>query len=148
MQTMVTLTAEESLRLIAQAIVALKAVKYARQKGFIDFSLCTSAAFIVQELLGKESVDPGKYCCGFIYAKRSCSVPQKHREKLLLLERGKPHWLNFPEENLTPYLDQMDADDIIIKSGNVLDLNGKAAVLIASPDLYALYKFLMLSSSV
>ncbi len=32
MQTMVTLTAEESLRLIAQAIVALKAVKYARQK--------------------------------------------------------------------------------------------------------------------
>jgi hypothetical protein len=61
MQTMVTLTAEESLRLIAQAIVALKAVKYARQKGFIGFSLCTSAAYIIQELLGKESV----VCRGF-----------------------------------------------------------------------------------
>jgi len=134
MQAMVTLTAEESLRLIAKSVAALKAVKYAKQKGFIGFSLCTSAAFIIQELLGNQSVDPAKYCCGFIYTKGSCSVPPKHREKLLLLEKGKPHWLNFPEENLTPYFDLMGANDIIVKSGNVLDPNGKAGTLVASPD--------------
>jgi len=134
MQAMVTLTTEESLRLIAKSVVELKTVKHAHEKGFIGFSLCTSAAFIIQELIGKDSVDPGRYCCGFIYSNGSCSVPRKHREKLLMLEKGKPHWLNFPEENLAAFFDQMDANDIIIKSGNVLDPYGRAGVLVASPD--------------
>ena len=131
---MVTLTTEESLRLIAKAVVALKVVRNAALKGFIGFSLCTSCGFIIQELLGKDAIDPGRYCCGFIYAKGSCSVPPKHREKLLLLERGAPRWLNFPEENCTIYIDRMGADDIIIKSGSIIDPSGKAAVLVSSPD--------------
>jgi hypothetical protein len=50
------------------------------------------------------------------------------------LNRGVPQWLNFPEEKLTPFFDQMGADDIIIKSGNVLDPGGRVGVLVASPD--------------
>lgn len=134
MQAMVTLTAEESLRLIAKAVAALKAVRNAYKKGFIGFSLCTSCGYIIQELIGADAVDPGRYCCGFIHAKGSCSVPPKDREKLLLLEKGTPRWLNFPAENFSAFFDQMDADDIIVKSGSVLDPSGKAGVLVSSPD--------------
>lgn len=134
MQAMVTLTTEESLRLIAKSIVEKKCVKYAHENGFIGFSFCTSAAFIIQELLGEQAVDPSKYCCGFIHSRGSCSVPAKHREKLLLLNKSTPHWLDFPEEKLTPFFDQMGADDILIKSGNLLDPDGRVGVLVASPD--------------
>jgi len=134
MQAMVTITAEESLRLIAKAVAAMKAVRNAHKKGFIGFSLCTSCGFIIQELLGTDAVDPGKYCCGFIHAKGSCSVPPKHREKLLLLEKGTPRRLNFPKENFSAFFDQMGADDIIIKSASVLDPSGKAGVLVSAPD--------------
>jgi hypothetical protein len=131
---MVTLTVEESLRLIARAIAVMPKVQEAKQQGMIGFCLCTSAGFVVQELIGADSVDPAKYCCGFIYHKGSCSVPPKHREKQLLLDKGRPRWLNFPEENLSGYLGRMGADDIVIKSGNVLDPNGEVGVLLASPD--------------
>ena len=61
-------------------------------------------------------------------------MPDKRREKLLLLEQGKPRWLNFPAEDLTKFLDRMDADDVIIKSGNIMDPAGNVGVLVASPD--------------
>jgi len=134
MQAMVTLTTEESLRLIAKSVAALHTVKQAGENGNIGFSLCSSAAYIIQDLLGKDSVDPSKYCCGFIHSRGSCSVPPQHREKLLLLEKGSPRWLNFPDEMITPYFDHMKVGDIIIKSGNVLDPSGKAGVLVASPN--------------
>ena len=75
MQAMVTLTTEESLRLIAKSVAALHSVQQASENGNIGFSLCSSAAFIIQELIGKDSVDPSKYCCGFIHSRGSCSVP-------------------------------------------------------------------------
>ncbi|MBW1737023.1 MAG: hypothetical protein JRJ69_05555 [Deltaproteobacteria bacterium] len=134
MQAMITLTSEESKRLIAKGIAAMDSVQKAKRDGFIGFSLCTSCGYIIQELLGKDMVDPSRYCCGFIYGKGSCGVPGKNREKLLLLKKGKPCWLNFPEENLTKYIDYMGTDDIIIKSGNLLDPSGAAGVLVSSPD--------------
>ncbi|MBW1961561.1 MAG: hypothetical protein JRJ04_08895 [Deltaproteobacteria bacterium] len=134
MQAMVTLTSEESKRLIAKAVSRMEAVKKAREEGFIGFSLCTSAGYVIQELLGVDKIDPSGYCCGFIYSGGSCSVKKAHREKLLLLEKGRPRWLNFPEEDLTVAISAMDKDDIIIKSGNVMDPNGNVGVLLASPD--------------
>ena len=134
MQAMVTLRTEASLRLIAKAVAALETVIKASTEGFIGFSLCTSCGYIIQELMGADAVDPGRYACGFIHAKGSCAVPAKDREALLLLDRGRPRRLNFPEENCSAFFDQMGASDIIIKSGNVLDPAGRAGVLVASPD--------------
>ena len=52
MQAMVTLTTEESLRLIAKSVAALlRAVKYARENGHIGFSLCSSAARRIQLII-------------------------------------------------------------------------------------------------
>ena len=134
MQAMVTLTSEESKRLIARAIAAMEPIHRAKEKGLIGFSLCTSCGYVIQELLGVQAVNPGGYCCGFIYADGSCSVSDKQQEKLLLLEKGKPRWLNFPEENVTKFIDRMDADDVIIKSGNIMDPARNVGVLTASPD--------------
>ncbi|UCF89834.1 MAG: hypothetical protein JSW39_16170, partial [Desulfobacterales bacterium] len=134
MQALVTLTSEESRRLVAKAVARLEAVRQAQKSGLIGFCLCTSCGYIIQEILGTAAVDPGGYCCGFIHGQGSCSVPDQKREKLLLLEKGQPRWLDFPHENFTEFLDRMDAEDVIIKSGNLMDPHGNVGVLVASPD--------------
>lgn len=134
MKAMVTLTPEESKRLIAKSIARMESVRRAKRRGLIGFSLCTSCGYVIQELLGERSINLSGYCCGFVYAGGSCSVPTGKQEKLLLLDRGKKRWLNFPEENFTRFIDQMDGDDIIIKSGNLIDPAGNVGVLVASPD--------------
>jgi hypothetical protein len=134
MQAMVTLTSEESKRLIAKALAAMGAVRRAVAEGLIGFSLCTSCGYVIQELFDAVQVDPQRYCCGFLYAGGSCSVPDLKREKLLLVEQGRLHWLNFPEENFTRFIERMGAEDVIIKSGNLMDPDGNAGVLVASPD--------------
>ena len=133
-QAMVTLTSEESKRLIAKAIVRMESVRKAQKEGLIGFSLCTSSGYIVEEILGKDSIDISAYCSGFIHRKGSCCVPDRKREKLLLLLQGTPHWLDFPEENFARYFDRMNKDDIIIKSGNLMDPDRNVGVLLASPD--------------
>ncbi|MBW2124070.1 MAG: hypothetical protein JRH07_19810 [Deltaproteobacteria bacterium] len=134
MQAMVTLTPEESKRLIAKSIAHMEPVRKAKEEGLIGFSLCTSAGYVIEELLGRGAVSLSGYCCGFIYSGGSCVVPPDRRERLLLLERGEKRWLDFPEENLKAFIDRMDQDDIIIKSGNLIDPEGNVGVLVASPD--------------
>lgn len=134
MQAMVTLTSEESKRLIAKSIAAMEAVQKARHEGLIGFSLCTSCGYVIQEVLGERSINLSGYCCGFIYSGGSCAVPSHRQEGLLLLEKGEERRLNFPEENFTAYIDRMDGDDVIIKSGNVMDPDGNVGVLVAAPN--------------
>ena len=134
MKAMITLTSEESKRLIAKSIARMKPVQRAKNEGLIGFSLCTSCGYVIQELLGERSINLSGYCCGFIYAGGSCAVPPDKQERLLLLDRGKERWLNFPEESFTAFIGQMDGDDIIMKSGNLIDPEGNVGVLVASLD--------------
>jgi hypothetical protein len=131
---MVTLTPEESKRLIAKSIARMEPIQKAKSEGLIGFSLCTSCGYVIQELLGNRSINLSGYCCGFIYSGGSCAVPSNRGERLLLLERGEKRWLNFPEENFTTYIDQMDGDDVIIKSGNLMDPEGNVGVLVVAPN--------------
>ncbi len=134
MRAMVTLTSEESKRLIAKAVAQMECIRLAGRDGLIGFALCTSCGFVIQELLGYDAVDPSGYCSGFIYSHGSCGVSPQRQEKLLLLEKGKPHWLDFPAQDLTLFIDKMGESDVIIKSGNVMDPQGNVGVLLASPD--------------
>jgi len=133
-QAMVTLSSEESKRLVAQAVAASAPIQRALEKGIIGFAMCTSAGYVIQELLGKDVVNPATYSSGFIYSGGSCSVPAKRQAKLLVLERGQQHWLNFPEETITRFIDLMGRHDVIVKSGNLMDPSGAVGVLLASPD--------------
>jgi hypothetical protein len=134
MKAMVTLTPEESKRLIGRSIARMDIVQNAMDAGIIGFSLCTSCGYVIQELLGEQSVSISGYCCGFIYAGGSCQVPSSKQERLLLLYKGEKRWLNFAQENFSTVLNEMDADDVIIKSGNIMDPHGNVGVLVASPD--------------
>jgi hypothetical protein len=134
MNAMVTLTSEESKRLIAKSIAQMDPVQRAKKEGLIGFSLCTSCGYVIEELLGERSINLSAYCSGFIYSGGSCDVPANRQERLLLLDRGQKRWLNFSQENLTGYMDQMDADDVIVKSGNLIDPEGNVGVLVSSPD--------------
>jgi len=134
MKAMVTLTSEKSKRLIGKSIAGMGPVKKAMREGFIGFSLCTSCGYVIQELLGESVVDPGRYCCGFTYSDGTCHVPPGKREKLLLLDKGKERWLDFPSENFTAFIHRMGEGDIIIKSGNLIDPEKNAGVLVAALD--------------
>ncbi len=59
MQGIVTLTPEESKRLIAKAVVQMEVVRKAKENGIIGLARCTSCAYIVEELtvrIGPRSV--------------------------------------------------------------------------------------------
>ncbi len=134
MQAMVTLSSEESKRLIAKAVAASAPVQKALKEGVIGFSLCTSAGYVVQELVGEDTVNPAVYASGFIYSGGSCGMPDKRQSRLLVLEKGRQHWLNFREENITKFIDRMGHNDVIVKSGNLMDPSGAVGVLLASPN--------------
>ena len=133
MKALVTLTSEESKRLIAKAIAKMPAVLKAREKGIIGFTVCTSAAFAAEEVIG-EPLDLAKYCCGFVHANGMCfEHPDENTRELVLVE-GRQTWLDWPAENISQFLERMGPEDVIIKSGNVLGTDGRAAALMASPD--------------
>jgi hypothetical protein len=132
-KALVTLTSEESKRLIAKAIAKIPVVQKARNRGIIGFTVCTSAGFAAEEIIG-ESLDLNKYCCGFVHANGMCFEHPDEKTRELVLVKGSQTWLDWPSENISQFLEQMGSEDVIIKSGNVLGTDGKAAALMASPD--------------
>jgi len=133
LKALVTLTSEESKRLIAKGIARMEVIKKAKREGIIAFALCTSAGFVAEEVLG-ESLDLSKYCCGFIHENGMCFQHPDEKTQELILIKGKPVWLDWPSEDISQFLERMGPGDIIIKSGNVLGVDGKAASLMATPD--------------
>ena len=131
-KALVALTSEESKRLIAKAISKMEVVEKAKREGIIGFTICSSAGFVAEEVLG-ESLDLSKYYCGFVHENGMCAVHADKIQELILMKR-EPVWLDWPSENISQYLEEMGPDDVIIKSGNVLGVDGKAASLMACPD--------------
>lgn len=134
MKSLITLSPEESKRLIAKAIVQLPQVKTAKEKGIIGIARCTSGAYVVEELIDRKLANKNGYCSGFFVAQGSCAVQTQDQEKLLVLSRGKEQWLTSEEGNISKFIGNMNCHDIIIKSGNILDCNGEAGTLVASPS--------------
>jgi len=140
----VTLTPEESRRLIAKALAGMDVVKKAMREGTIGLAMCSSAAFVAEELLGHK-VNRDLYCCGFIHEDGWCWVHPETRGTeahgpnpqgcgQILLRRGAPTWLDYPRQTLADHIEAMGPGDIIVKSGNVLDREGKVGVLVGDLD--------------
>jgi hypothetical protein len=73
------------------------------------------------------------YCSGYISGKGSCAVYSKQKIGLLILNRGEEIWLSHTEGNILKFIDQMDHDDVIIKSGNIIDHTGQVGILVGHP---------------
>ncbi len=138
---LVTLTSEESKRLIAKAIAVMPNVAQAKAEGIIGFSMCTSAGYVIEELQ-KTTIDLSRYCCGFLHENGQCLVHPQEETRQLALVKGEERWLNWPMEDLSSLIGEMGAGDIIVKSGNVLDRNGKAGVMVGCANGGEMGKYL------
>lgn len=138
---LVTLTPEESKRLVAKAIANLDEVKTARKHGIIGFAMCTTAGFVAEEVLGKP-FDLRNYSCGFVHNNGMCLTHPNQNTRELVMVRGDPRWLPWPTEDISTIIDQMGASDIIIKSGNILGNDGKSGVLVGCPNGGEIGKYL------
>ncbi len=133
-KSVVTLTTSESKRLIAKGIAQLPEVRKAYAQGIVGLPLCTSNVYVYEELSGKKMEGSEGYCCGYIFEKGFCAVNFSKLLPEVVFVKGNEEHLNFPAENLKLYVDKMTHEDVIIKSGNLLDINKKAAVLAGEPN--------------
>ena len=133
MKSILTLTPEESKRLIAKAVVQMEVVKNAQANGIIGLARCSTNGYIVEELIGRKLENIMSYCSGYISGKGSCAVYSKQKSGLLVLNRGEEVWLHHTEGDILKFIDQMDSNDVIIKSGNVIDPTGQVGTLVGHP---------------
>ncbi|MCC8167523.1 MAG: hypothetical protein LIQ31_15635 [Planctomycetes bacterium] len=130
---LVVLTPEESKRLIGKAVASMPAVKKAKNEGILGFSRCTTNAYVIEEVLGRKMENPHGYCSGYISGKGLCAVQGQDMSSLLVIEKGKENWHKPGEGNISLYLDRMGADDVIVKSGNMIDPYGNVACFSPNP---------------
>jgi hypothetical protein len=149
-RALVTLTSEESKRLIAKGVAALPIVKKASKRGIIGLCICSSARYVAEELLQEPMPASAPYICGLISRLGLFAVPDEKAGKQLVLVDGETVWLDWPTENITKYIRSMDAHDVIIKSGNILDPNRKAGTLVglSNGGEYGLYLPYILSRGI
>lgn len=133
-RALVTLTSEESKRLIAKGIAALPVVQKARQHGIVGFCICSSARYVAEEILPEPFPASAPYYCGYIRRQGLFALPDGQAGRELVLVNGEPAWLDWPGENITKYIKSMGAHDVIIKSGNALDPQRSAWTLVGQPN--------------
>ncbi len=127
-RALVTLTPSESKRLIAKAVVAMPEVQYALKHGFVYIATGTTAAYVVEELLG-EKLEKEKWTIGTVSKGRTCVTAKKTWPKHLVLYKGKPF-----EGEPAEALKEMGPRDVFIKGANAIDVNWNVAVFAAAPD--------------
>jgi hypothetical protein len=126
MKAQLTLTPEESKRLIAKAVAAHDSVREALERGIVAIATGTTNAYVVEELLGRE-IEKGRYVAGFIDEKGPCVVPGEERLEAAVFVKGREEALTVEEA-----LQRMGPGDVFIKGGNALDPEGTVGVMLAS----------------
>ena len=131
---MVTLTPAESKRLIARYVAKTEMIKKAREEGIISLQLSSTGGYIYEELSG-EKIEKSGYICGFLSGAGGCGafLPGESRKEYYF-EKGEEKYLDFPDGDFSGLFQKMGPKDVIIKSGNLLDRNGKACVFAGEPS--------------
>jgi len=142
MKAQIVLTPTESKKLIAKAILRLKEVQSALEKGIIVLHPSSSTVFLYKEILDRWP--QGAWVCGVIVQRGLCLS----REGLGMVAArglGKPDPRQFPlswflkdgvlqeQTPLGDILDEMKAKDVYIKGANALDIQGNVGVLYSNP---------------
>lgn len=133
-RALVVLSQAGAKRLIGRAVARLPQVERAKKEGLIVVGLGTTNAYVLEELLGKP-VEKGGYCAGYV-GKRLGVVPPERRQNMVVLERGQPKTLDWPE-----ILARLSPGDVVIKGGNILDPEGVVGVFVAADDGGTVGKF-------
>lgn len=128
MEKIISLTVQESKRLIAKAVANLDSIKQKLQKGMITICKGTTNSYIVEEIL-KKPINKIDYTTGLSLPTLS-EIPQRQELPDLVLIDGKPQNLSSIES-----VKKMTHGDIFIKGGNALNYSKKqVGILIAHPQ--------------
>ncbi|MCS7216517.1 MAG: hypothetical protein NZ924_02335 [Candidatus Bipolaricaulota bacterium] len=134
-QGVVVVPAEAGKRLIGRAVARLPQVQRAQRDGLLVVGWGTTNAYVLEELLGRP-IPKGRYVAGYLAAELGV-LPPAAREPMVVLERGEPRELAWPE-----VLARLGPGDVVIKGGNLLDPQGVVGVYVAGGDGGTVGKFL------
>jgi len=123
-----TLTPAASKRLIAKAVVELPDVQHALRHGRLIVAGGTTNGYIAEELT-KQPFEKWRYTAGIVTEGAWCLTPPADRVKPLVFENGQPSERAIPE-----VLADFTRDDVFIKGGNALDLDGNVGILLAGKN--------------
>lgn len=123
-QVQITLTPQESKRIIAMGVKKIPLIQRTMKKGIILINLGTTNAYIAEELTGKK-IDHFRYAAGYIDEIAS-AVANDKRLVPIALKDGK-------EVSSDNIINEMTSDDIVIKGANAIDPDGVAGVMMANP---------------
>lgn len=130
MKALFTLTSSESRRLIAKAVIAMPEFKKAWENAYVLLAGGTTNAFIAQELLGREGIEPGLCTAGISSDGLLCVTnPESRKSFPNVFHKGQPTSLTLQEA-----LSDFNEDTIVIKGANAVDTEGRVGVITAGFD--------------
>ena len=130
MKTVFTLTSAESRRLISKAVVAIPAVKEAWAKAYLLLAGGTTNAFIAQELIGKDGIEPARCTVGVSTDGLLCIThPDSRKVFPNVFFKGAS-----VDKSLTEALADHHDETVVIKGANAVDMDGNVGVVTAGFD--------------
>ena len=130
MKTVFTLTSAESRRLIAKAVVAMPEFKKAWESAYLLLAGGTTNAFIAQELLGRDGIEPGRCTVGISTDGLLCVTnPDSRKSFPNVFYKGEKS-----DKTLVEALADFHAETVVIKGANAADMNGYVGIITSGFD--------------
>ncbi len=130
MKTVFTLTSAESRRLIAKAVVQMPEFKKAWESAYVLLAGGTTNAFIAQEMLGRDGIEPAQCTVGLSTDGLLCVThPASRKSYPNVFYKGEPS-----DKALNDALCDFHAETIVIKGANAVDMQGNVGVVTAGFD--------------
>ena len=130
MKAVFTLTPSESKRLIAKGVAAMDIVKKAQENAYLVLAGGTTNAFIAQELLGKEGIEPQRCSFGISTNGVLCNTPLDSLKMFPnVLYKGEP-----ADKPLDQVFQDFHMDTVVIKGANAIDPEGNVGIVTSGFD--------------
>ena len=130
MKTVFTLTSAESRRLIAKAVVAMPEFKKAWESDYLLLAGGTTNAFIAQELLGRDGIEPGRCTVGISTDGLLCVTnPDSRKSFPNVFYKGEKS-----DKTLVEALADFHAETVVIKGATAVDMNGYVGIITSGFD--------------
>ncbi len=128
MKALLTLTPDESKRIIGRAVAALPEVQEAMDQGLLIIGAGSTNSQVVEACTGK-ATDPSRFVAGIVTRGTLCVTPRSERLRNKVFRKGS-------EEDVAP-LDALawpERPKVLVKGANAVDTEGRAGVLVAAED--------------
>lgn len=130
MKAVFTLTSAESRRLIAKAVVQMPEFKTAWERAYVLLAGGTTNAFIAQEMLGREGIEPARCTVGLSTDGLLCVThPDSRKSFPNVFFEGKAS-----DKTLAEALSDFHPETVVIKGANAVDAQGNVGIVTAGFD--------------